>query len=258
MFFLALMVICLLCCLLRNLSIRIHNGTSNDLLSDACVLITIPKTGFYFLKYSFVLPLTALFALGLLAFLVAYDVIPPGLELLENIKGHFKDYFYLLILVIILLESIVYVGFYFPGQFFAVVLVVLSNPQPKDIVFLTLSMVIAATLGSVINYLLGRKFGEAKKQSPKLSIKRLLVAMIHINSLAFFMFSQGANRHSMRVVLWAGLLNLPYYLLLIWGTSVLSEEVMQMAENTWFLAIAVSIWLVIAGYLDYKKYRAAG
>jgi membrane-associated protein len=79
--------------------------------------------------------------------------------------------------------------------------------------------------------------------------------MIHINSLAFFRVSQCANHKSAKVVLWAGLLNLPYYLLLIWGTSVLSEQVMQMAENTWFLVIAVSIWLSIALFLDFKKFK---
>ena len=210
-----------------------------------------------FLKYSFVLPLSALVALALLSGLVTLGVIPSGLEQLQSLQTNFKDYFYVLILLIILLESIVYVGFYFPGQFFAVVLVVLSKPQPQDILFLTLAMVIAATLGSCINYFLGTKFGDVKTIQPKLSVKRLLVAMIHINSLAFFMFAQGANQQSPKVVLWAGLLNLPYYLLLIWGTSVLSEEVMQMAENTWFLAIAVSIWLGIALVLDYKKFKTA-
>jgi membrane-associated protein len=208
-----------------------------------------------FLKYSFVLPLSALFALCLLSVLVSYHIIPSGLDLLQSLQSNFKDYFYLLILLIILLESIVYIGFYFPGQFFAVVLVVLSKPQPQDILFLTLAMVVAATLGSCINYFLGGRFGSGKQQSPNLSVKKLLVAMIHINSLAFFMFAQGANQQSAKVVLWAGFLNLPYYLLLIWGTSVLSEQVMQMAENTWFLVIAVSIWLGIALFLDYKKYR---
>jgi membrane-associated protein len=207
------------------------------------------------LKYSFVLPLSALIALCLLSFLVTYEVIPSGLDLLQSLQTNFKDYFYLLILFIILLESIVYVGFYFPGQFFAVVLVVLSKPELEDVVSLTLAMVIAATLGSCINYFLGRNFGDVNKHQAKLSVKSLLVAMIHINSLAFFMFNQGANHSSPKVVLWAGLLNLPYYLLLIWGTSVLSEQVMQMAENTWFLVIAVSIWLSIALFLDYKKFR---
>jgi membrane-associated protein len=191
----------------------------------------------------------------MLSALVNYEIIPSGLELLQSLQTNFNDYFYLLILLIILLESIVYVGFYFPGQFFAVVLVVLSKPQPQDILLLTLAMVVAATLGSCINYFLGRKFAKVKIRQPKLSAKKLLVAMIHINSLAFFMFAQGANQQSPKVVLWAGLLNLPYYLLLIWGTSVLSEQVMQMAENTWLLVIAVSIWLSVALFLDYKKYR---
>jgi membrane-associated protein len=208
------------------------------------------------LKYSFVLPLSALIALCLLSVLVSYQVIPSGLDMLQGLQTNFDDYFYLLILLIILLESIVYVGFYFPGQFFAVVLVVLSKPEPQDILFLTLAMVVAATLGSFINYLLGRNFGDEKQHHPNISVKSLLVAMIHINSLAFFMFSQGANNKSAKVVLCAGLLNLPYYLLLIWGTSVLSEQVMQMAENTWFLVIAVSIWLGIALSLDHKKFKA--
>jgi membrane-associated protein len=193
----------------------------------------------------------------MISVLVTYGFIPSGLDLLQSLQTNFKDYFYLLILFIILLESIVYIGFYFPGQFFAVVLVVVSKPEPQDILFLTLAMVVAATLGSCINFLLGRNFGDKKKHQPNLSVKSLLVAMIHINSLAFFMFSQGASHKSPKVVLWAGLLNLPYYLLLIWATSVLSEQVMQMAENTWFLVIAVSIWLSVALYLDYKKFKTA-
>jgi membrane-associated protein len=228
----------------------------DKLLAVVCIAAIINKKGVLFLKYSFFLPLSALIALCLLSALVTYEVIPSGLDLLQGLQTSFNDYFYLLILFIILLESIVYVGFYFPGQFFAVVLVVLSKPEPQDIVYLTLAMVVAATLGSCINYFLGRNFGDKKQQQPNLSVKSLLVAMVHINSLAFFMFSQGANHKSAKVVLWAGMLNLPYYLLLIWGTSVLSEQVMQMAENTWFLVIAVSIWLGIALFLDYKKHRA--
>lgn len=208
------------------------------------------------MKYSFLLPLSALIVLSLLAVAVNLNWIPPGLEILEGLQSNFKDYFYLLILLIILLESVVYVGFYFPGQFFAVVLVVLSKPQPQDILFLTLAMVVAATLGSFINYCLGRKLGNKKQYTPTVSLKKLLIAMIHINSLAFFMFAQGTSRQSVKIVFWAGLLNLPYYLLLIWGTSVLSEEVMQMAENTWFLIIAVGVWLMIALALDWKKWQA--
>jgi membrane-associated protein len=207
------------------------------------------------MKYSSTLPFSALLALCSISLLVYLNVLPPGMELLESLEHSFADYFYLLIVVIILLESIVYVGFYFPGQFFAVVLVVMAEPQTSDIIYLTLAMVVAATLGSAVNFALGRRFGKGPAKPKPLSLKRLMTAMIHINSLAFFMFFQGASRQSVKVIALAGILNMPYYLLLIFATSMLSEQVMQVAENTWLLISLISIWLVIALYLDLKKLR---
>jgi membrane-associated protein len=119
-------------------------------------------------------------------------------------------------------------------------------------------MVLAATLGSIINFAIGRRQQDhsiATNTSNKVSLRRLLVAMIHINSLAFFMVSQGANGQSWRIVWFAGLINLPYYLLLIFGTAVLSEEIMQLAENTAFLFVAILTWLSIAAVFDYRQYR---
>lgn len=205
------------------------------------------------MHYRFFLPLSALLAVGIFAGLVELNIIPPGLHLLEGIQSSFADYFYLLIAFIILLESIVYIGFYFPGQFFAVVLVVLAKPQWQDILYLTLAMVIAATLGSLINFGLGRWLSKGVQTPKKLRVKSLLLAMIHINSLAFFMFSQGANRQKIKVVLLAGLLNLPYYLAIIAATSLLSKQVLQLAENTWLLAGFILIWLIIAVFLDLRS-----
>ncbi|WP_166423714.1 hypothetical protein [Paraglaciecola sp. 20A4] len=219
------------------------------------------------MRFQSFLPLSALLALGLMLILIHFGVVPSGMTLLEELKSFFDGYFYVLILAIILLESIVYVGFYFPGQFFAVLLVVLAKPDWNDIIYLTLSMVIAATLGSIINYSLGRRFAsipETKTPTNKqkgeyaktqYSIKYLLIAMIHINSLAFYMFNQGALRRPFNVVWFAGLLNLPYYLVLIFATSSLSEEVMQLAENSVFLLSVIGIWLTASVYLDIKKYR---
>ncbi len=208
------------------------------------------------MKYASILPLSALVALSLISLLVSFEIIPPGGEILEIMQNTFSDSLYWVIFLIILLESIIYVGFYFPGQFFAVVLVVGSNPSAKDIFMLTVAMVAAATIGSVVNYTLGR-YSENKKDSDTdpTKLSRLLLAMIHINSLAFFMFSQGAHRKSIKIVALAGLFNLPYYLLLIAGTAVLSEQVMAMAENTYLLFTVISIWLVIALYLDVKKHK---
>ena len=214
------------------------------------------------MKYASFLPLTALFALSLISVLVTFEIMPPGDQILGNLEGSKGEYFYLVIFAIILLESIVYVGFYFPGQFFAVILVVGANPRPIDILYLTIVMVLAATIGSLINYQLGRfsnrgpsHTAQVNTKAEKTKTKHLLLAMIHMNSLAFFMFAQGAQRKAMRVVGLAGLLNLPYYLLLIAGTAVLSEQVMQMAENTLLLFSLIGIWLFIAMIIDIRRYR---
>ncbi len=220
------------------------------------------------MKYYSSLPITALIALIVLQTLINFDIVPPGMALLTMLKDTAGEYFYTLILLIILLESIVYVGFYFPGQFFAVLLVVGANPSASDIIKLTIAMVVGATLGSFINYEIGRRASKNDLPGntvaannpatvlPSISIKSLLIAMIHINSLAFFMVTQGALKRSRKIIGLAGLLNLPYYLALIFATAALSEEVMQLAENTTFLMVAVCIWLIIALILDYRKHQS--
>lgn len=205
------------------------------------------------MKYNFILPLSAIVALLLLQILVYLNILPPGTSILNALDGLLNKQFFIFIFLVILFESIVYVGFYFPGQFFAVVLVVGKNPSLSDVIYMTIAMVLAATIGSVINYEIG-KISSSKKSTSNndVNLKKLLLAMIHINSLAFFMLNQGAHRKSRMIIAFAGLLNLPYYLLLIAGTAVLSEQVMGLAENTVFLFSALSIWLGVALFLDYK------
>lgn len=205
------------------------------------------------MKYGFILPLSALFALTIIQLATHFSIIPTGLDSLQEINRHLGEYFYVLIFLIILLEAIVFIGFYFPGQFFAVVLVIGATPSVADIVYLTLAMVGAATLASIVNLGLGRRQMQEGSTPQKIRLKSLLLAMIHINSLAFFMVSQGAKGQRWRVVWLAGLLNLPYYLLLIAGTAILSDEIMQLAENTYFIFSALLIWLIIAIFMDIKN-----
>jgi membrane-associated protein len=213
------------------------------------------------MKYASVLPLSALTALLLISLLVSLNLIPPGIQLIESLQAQIPNAFFLIIFLIILLESIIYVGFYFPGQFCAVILVVGAKPTALDVLYLTICMVLAATIGSFINFHLGKVAGKRSEENgnkieqKETKLKHLLLAMIHINSLAFFMFSQGNQQKSSKVITLAGLLNLPYYLLLIAGTAVLSEEVMAMAENTTLLITIVSVWLLIAIALDVKRYK---
>lgn len=206
------------------------------------------------MKYHFVLPLSALLALVLIAALVKFEIIPLGLALLQHWQSQYPEGFTILLFTIILLESIVYLGFYLPGQFFAVVMVILAKPDSSDMFNLTLLMVAGATLGSLCNYVLGYvSRGRTKvRHRQAFSFKALLLAMIHINALAFYMFNRGAQGASIKLVWLAGLLNLPYYLLLVVVTTSLSEKIMQLAENNLILIGALSIWLVVAVTMDFR------
>lgn len=204
------------------------------------------------MKYRSTLPITAIIALSVVQLATHFQWLPPGREILESLEGLMGDWFLPLVFVTILAESIVYVGFYFPGQFFAVVLVILSNPTPLDIVQLTLAMVGAATLGSLINYQLGKIIHAPATDARPVKLRHLLLAMIHMNALAFFMVNQGAQRRPRRVVWLAGLINLPYYLLLIAGTALLSEQIMQVAESPQLLFIGLGTWLLVAIALDVR------
>lgn len=209
------------------------------------------------MKFASTLPLSAISAISVISLLIHWGIIPPGLEILGYLQDSFSTYSFALIFLIILLESIVYIGFYFPGQFFAVVLVILAKPDLTDIVSLTVGMVGAATLGSALNYQFGKLSSNPQNNPAQTKTKHLLLAMIHMNSLAFFMFAQGANGRSFKVVLLAGLLNLPYYLALIAVTTFMSEEIMQVAESTWLVLSILMIWLLVALLIDFKKYRQA-
>ncbi|MBB1485883.1 hypothetical protein [Oceanospirillum sediminis] len=206
------------------------------------------------MTYKSVLPASALLVLVMFTLLTSYGIVPGGDLLLEQLKHSLQDMPDGLLFLIILAESLIYLGFYFPGQFFAVVLVVMAGPDFGDMLRLTFIMVLAATTGSFINYSLGRLFSRPSllAEGNKFRLRNLLLAMLHTNALAFYMFAQGAQRHSIGVIWLAGLLNLPYYLLLIAGTVLLSDQVMYVAETPQVLAVFLVAWLVVAVFLDWR------
>lgn len=216
------------------------------------------------MKYYSTLPLTALIVIIGLSVLIEYSIVPSGSELLTMLRNADTMPIYWLLFLIILLEAIIYIGFYFPGQFFAVIIVVIGESTLGSIINLTLIMVAAATLASLINYSLGRylvanrQANSIKSESSNsIEWRKLLPAMIHINALAFFMFNHGSKKGS-RKILWAsGLINLPYYLLLVVATSLLSEQVMKIAESPFLIVALVSLWLGVAMFFDWRKYRAS-
>ena len=117
--------------------------------------------------------------------------------------------------LIIFLESIIYLGFYIPGQFIAVILVISSVQSIRDIVPLTLVSILAVTLSAGVNYFIGSLFRKKNQGVKTIDYKQLLLSMIHINTLALALFEAGKMRYSRWIIAIVGILNLPYYLLMI-------------------------------------------
>jgi membrane-associated protein len=65
--------------------------------------------------------------------LIYFNIVPDPLLIVEYINMLDLKTIYIVMFLIILLESIVYVGFYLPGQFIAVLLVVSSTDGISEI-----------------------------------------------------------------------------------------------------------------------------
>jgi membrane-associated protein len=151
--------------------------------------------------------------------------------------------------LIIFAESIIYVGFYLPGQFIAVILVISGSDSLWDILPLTFVSLIAVTLAASMNYTIGSYFREKNQSVTPIDYKKLLLSMIHINTLALALFEAGKLRYPKWVIGIVGLLNLPYYLLMIAVVYQFQDAARELGENPYYLLIALIIW---CGYSIWK------
>lgn len=144
--------------------------------------------------------------------------------------------------LIIFLESVIYIGFYLPGQLIAVILVITSADSWTDIAILTLVSIIAVTLSAGVNYSLGSYFSKNTLRNNTIDWKKLLLSMIHINTLALALFDAGKQNAPRRIIALVGLLNIPYYLLLIALTYNFQDTIREIGENSYYLFISLIIW----------------
>jgi membrane-associated protein len=152
--------------------------------------------------------------------------------------------------LIIFAESIIYVGFYLPGQFIAVILVISGSDSLWDIPPLTLVSLIAVTLAALVNYTIGSFFRKENQEITPIDYKKLLLSMIHINTLALALFEAGKMRSPKWIIGIVGILNLPYYLLMIALVYQFQDAARELGENPYYLLIALIIW---CGYSVWKS-----
>lgn len=199
-----------------------------------------------------VVPLSALIVYILFEMLVYLEILPNLSSMFTSTNFENSLIF---MFIIILLESIIYIGFYLPGQLIAVILVTQNSQGIQGILLLTFVSFFAVTLSSLINYYLGSIISkrENKSKNSSLDIKTLLLSMIHINTLAMFMFEQGIERKNITIAFLSGFLNIPYYLILISLTYFFKDEILLVAQNPYILYVLLILWLIYGVYRDIKE-----
>lgn len=194
------------------------------------------------------IPLTGLVIYSTLLFLEKLSIIPDPFDSFNAIATLYSNYSFLLLFFIILIEGIIYLGFYFPGQLFAVLVVLTNDPTLTNIVILSFISIIAVTISSLVNYKLGTLLPKKEKE---FKIKHLIVAMLHLNLLALYMLELGMARHGKKPILYAGLMNIPYYLLLFGGTFLIKDLIYT--EDSYYLLFLLIIWSSITLFIDFRK-----
>ena len=206
------------------------------------------------------LPLSAIIFYVITIVLWKLELIPDPREILRFLEELYNKYGYFGLVLATFLESIAYLGLYFPGSLIIALAVFFSDGS--FIALLTISVLVAITLTitAAINYLLGRYISRKDfikkekfiKKSEILS-KGLFVSMLHPNLLAFYFFNAGLERHHFKKLIYIPFFMIPYGYLFGLFLSKFSEPAKQGLENPIFLLTAILIWLAAAFVLENKK-----
>ena len=92
---------------------------------------------------------------GVLAIIWKLLDLPPSNEMIDIASSYIAKYGLIVVLIGSLLETILFVGFYFPGSLIIFLGVALS-PDPPSAFLAVLSISVGMLLGYTFNYLLGK------------------------------------------------------------------------------------------------------
>ena len=199
-----------------------------------------------------IIPLSGLIVYSVILLLEMMQIIPDPSMSLQGLAVLYEQWSFLLMFLVIFVESIVYVGFYFPGQLFAVIIVLLNDFTWFNVIMLTIVSIVAVTIAAAINYKLGSL---RRAEGKELKIRDLLIAMLHINLLALYVFQLGSSGGNKKVIWYAGILNIPYYIILIAVTFLIRDQIAIITEDTYFLFFLLCIWAVISVVVDIIDYH---
>jgi hypothetical protein len=120
--------------------------------------------------------------------------------------------------------------------------VISASDSLWDSIPLTLISVVAVTCSAGVNYMIGSFFRKENQEITPIDWKRILLSLIHINTLALAIFEAGKLKYPKWIIALVGIINLPYYLLMIVLVYQFQDPMRALGENPYYLLVALIIW----------------
>ena len=213
-------------------------------------------------------PISALSFYFIILLLISIEVLPPAEVIIDFLRELYALFGYRGLFISTFLESIIYVGLYFPGSLIIVFSVILSEGTIIEFLIISSLVSLSITLGNCINYYLGKKklfLQFFKKHKPNSDIfsnqhkhitswKNFLICFLHPSLLAFYSFYQGLENKSPYFLLYI------FPLMFLWGFFLcfviysLRDFFIAAAQNPLLLMlIFVVLIILIIAVMSLKK-----
>ncbi|MEK6925887.1 MAG: hypothetical protein AABW50_01270 [Nanoarchaeota archaeon] len=203
------------------------------------------------------LPLSAFIFYLIVMVLRVLDVIPPPSEIIAALENLLDLYGVIVIFISVLLEGIVYFGFYFPGTTIVTISILLSNGEFSSFLSIALASAFALTITSIFNYILGRrlptKFDPSSSRIKKALSKGLILSIIHPNTLSFYFFDSGIKRQSPWKIAFVPFLIAVYGIVLSIIIYSFKSPFKSAVEMPYILLCLIFVWLVVSYFYEKRK-----
>lgn len=205
---------------------------------------------------------------------IARGYIPTGEELITTFASFYAKYGYQIIFFAALAETLVLVNIFAPGQIAMVMGIVFAKTGETNLTLVILTVVLGASLGYFINYLLGyygfaeilnklgykKALSDTKRQIKRFGKRGLILGYIHSSFGSFFSLICGAIKMNLMVFLliavlstlfWTILWSIPIY---IFGDFFL----LLIRKYAFLIAIFILVGLILMRIWKSEEERSSG
>ena len=186
------------------------------------------------------------------------NIIPAPSEIFLFLESLYNSIGLAGVFISVLIESILFLGLYFPGSFILVIALLLSSGTLGEFILLSSTTALALTIGSIINYNLG-KYRLLDVSAPTMPSRFFfLVTFLHPNFMAFYFYSQGLQGQNFSKIMYVPLFIVPYGTFLSFMIYSVIEQFQSVVENSYFVITLLFLWVISSYILTiYKKTKPA-